>query len=67
MSFRGHEGVAEALTFVPHASAMTVAATTDTTRATLKEFSVMTATVEAGVPGTVLRNVGTIDDALRKV
>lgn len=50
MSFRVHQSVAEALTFVPHASAMTVAATTDTTRATLKELSVMTITVGAGVP-----------------
>lgn len=39
-----------ALTFVPHASDMMVAATTDTTRAALNPLSAMTTAMEVNVP-----------------
>lgn len=50
MSFSVYLDVADALTLVPHASDMAVAATTDTSRATLKARSVMTTKLEAVVP-----------------
>lgn len=45
-----HSSMAAALTFVPHASDMMVAATTDTTRAALNPLSAMTTAMKVNAP-----------------